>query len=73
VIKAREIEVVDGTLQEIDVEAIRRERKREQARAETLEDLIAIGRQRGYKSAESWAKYVFDARQGKKGEYQSQR
>jgi superfamily II DNA or RNA helicase len=73
VIKAREIEVVDGTLQEIDVEAMRRERKREQARAETLEDLIAIGRQRGYKSAESWAKHVFHARQGKQAGYQSQR
>jgi superfamily II DNA or RNA helicase len=73
VIKAREIEVVDGTLQEIDPELIRRQRKREQASAETLEDLIAIGRQRGYKSAESWAKHVFHARQGKQAGYQSQR
>jgi superfamily II DNA or RNA helicase len=50
-----------------------RQRKAEQAGAQTIEDLIAIGRQRGYKSPASWAKHVFHARQGKRGEYQSQR
>lgn len=61
----REIEEVDGELAEVDVEAIRRERKREQADAETLEDLIALGTARGYKRPEKWAAHIYTARQAK--------
>ncbi len=64
-VKAREIEVIDGTLEEINVEAMRRERKREQASAQTLEDLIAVGRSRGYNRPEAWARHIWHARQGK--------
>jgi len=71
-IKAREIEVVDGQLEEIDVEAMRRAKKIEQARAETLEDLIAVGVSRGYKNPLGWAKNVFNARQGKHSGNRSQ-
>ncbi len=64
-IKAREIEHVDGELVELDVEAIRRAKKREQASAQTYEDLVAIGRQRGYSSPHIWARHIWNARQGK--------
>jgi superfamily II DNA or RNA helicase len=64
-IKAREIEVVEGTLEEVDVEAMRRAKKIEQGRAETLEDLIKVGVARGYKNPKAWAIHVFNARQGK--------
>jgi superfamily II DNA or RNA helicase len=72
-IKAREIEVVEGQLEEVDVEALRRAKKIEQGRAETLEDLIKVGVARGYKNPTGWARNVFNARQGKRGELLSQR
>jgi superfamily II DNA or RNA helicase len=72
-IKAREIEVVEGQLEEVDVEAIRREKKSEQGKAQTLQELIAVGVARGYKNPTGWARNVFNARQGKRGELLSQR
>lgn len=64
----RAIDEVDGELEEIDVEAIRRERNREQAQAETLEDLIALATARGYKSPQKWAAHIITARAAKNGQ-----
>jgi superfamily II DNA or RNA helicase len=61
----REIEVRDGTLVEIDVEAMKRERRREQGSCQTLDDLIAYGRKRNYKNPAIWARHVWAARQGR--------
>ncbi len=61
----REIEVRDGTLVELDVEAVRRQRKDEQRGAQTLDDLIALGRARNYKNPAIWARHIWNARQGK--------
>lgn len=55
-----------GELVEVDEAAIRRERNREQAAAQTLEQLIEIGRKRGMKSPHGWAKHVLAARQRKR-------
>lgn len=63
--KARQIEEVDGELEEIDIEAARRERQREQAAAETLQDLINLATARGYKSPKKWAAHVWTARKAK--------
>jgi len=63
-IKAREIEVVEGTLTE--VKAIPRAKFREQGSANSLEALIQLGRQRGYKSPEFWARKVWASRQGRR-------
>ncbi len=63
----REVEEVAGELVEVDPKVARRQRMREQARAESLEDLIAIGKSRGYKSPDKWAAYVWNARQQKRG------
>jgi len=66
--QAREIEQVDGDLQEItkeQLEQIRlaKEKKRQVGRAQTLDDLLLIEQQRGYKKG--WAHHVFRARQGR--------
>jgi superfamily II DNA or RNA helicase len=57
----REIVQVDGEL----VEVQRREAKREQSRAQTLEDLTAVGIRRGMKNPKGWARHVLAARQAK--------
>lgn len=60
----RRIEVVEGTLAEIDVEPMRREQKREQGAARTLADLVALGMRRKHKRPAEWAAHVYAARQG---------
>jgi superfamily II DNA or RNA helicase len=44
----------------------KRQVKQEQATAQTLEDLIAVGRRRGMKNPHGWAKHVLGARQARK-------
>lgn len=61
----REIEHVEGELVEIDVKAMRREKNRERAKCETLEELIELGRRRNYKNPAAWARHYFHARQSK--------
>jgi len=57
----RELQHVDGEL----VEVQRREAKREQSRATTVEELIAIGKRRGMKNPRGWARHVMAARETK--------
>jgi hypothetical protein len=57
---------LDGQLVEVDEAVVRRQRAREQASAQTLEELIEIGRKRGMKSPYGWAKHVLAARQRKR-------
>lgn len=64
-IKAREIEVVEGTLAEVS-RVDTRAKFREQGKANSLEDLIRLGRERGYKSPEFWARKVWASRQGRR-------
>lgn len=65
--KEREIEQTDGELVQIDPKEIARQRRKEQGSAQTLEDLIALGRARGYRHAEAWAKNVLRSRQARPG------
>jgi DNA repair protein RadD len=62
---AREIEQVEGNLVEQDLRAVQAARRVEQGRAQTEEDLIAIGRSRGMKRPELWARHVIRARHAK--------
>ena len=64
-VKSRQVKEVEGELEEIDLERERRERKVEQGRAETLDDLVKLATGRGYKSPEKWAAHVWTARQAK--------
>lgn len=59
----RIISEVDGELEEIDVEAMRRDRKREQGMAKTVDDLVKLATSRGYKSPEKWAAHIWTARE----------
>lgn len=61
-----EIEEVEGEL----VEFTKRAAKSEQGRAQTLDELIELGRKRGYGAkAVAWAKYVYNGRRHKSGGY----
>lgn len=64
-VKAREIEHVDGSLEEVDVAAARKAARVEQGRAQSEQDLVAIGRSRGMKRPELWARHVLRARHAK--------
>ena len=57
----RELQHVDGELVEVQQQAARRE----QAKAQTLEALVEIGRRRGMKHPRGWARHVLAARQAK--------
>jgi DNA repair protein RadD len=56
------IEEVEGELLEIDKEALRATRKAEEAKARTLDELIALGQARGYKNPVAWAGHRATAR-----------
>jgi len=47
------------------LELIKSDPRREQGSAQSLQDLIALGHQRGYKNPVAWAKHVYAARQTK--------
>lgn len=62
----RKLEVVDGELQRIDAEAMRKAGRREQGQSRGLADLITLGMNRGMKNPTAWAVNVFCARAGRK-------
>lgn len=64
-IESREVDQVEGDLKEIDIEAIRKQKKMEQGRAGSYEELVEIGKQRQYKNPSVWAKFVLKARKKK--------
>lgn len=67
-INGREVAQVDGQLEEIDPRELRRQRLREQSRANTYELLVELGRARGYKNPEKWAHHVHEHREKKRAE-----
>lgn len=67
----RVLDEVEGELEEIDLSAIREQRKQEQAQARTLDDLVKLATARGYRSPEKWAAHIHTARQAKRGNYGS--
>lgn len=56
----------EGQLREVDLQKVQRARKREQGAAQSLDALIRLGRERGYKNPERWARHVYEARQRKR-------
>lgn len=63
-LKPRVVEEVEGTLEEIDPLVASRLKRQEVGRAQDLDALLAIAKQRGYKP--QWAYFVHKARQAKK-------
>jgi DNA repair protein RadD len=67
IVVSRELEQVDGDLIEIDKNLARQARLKEQSEAKTLDQLIELGKKRGYK--DSWAHNLFNFRQAKQQQY----
>ena len=68
-VKARTPEQVAGDLHQlqVDMEALRalKAKKQEQGKAQTLEQLIALGKARGYKNPTAWARHLYNARRAR--------
>lgn len=64
-VEPRGVEEVAGELVEVPIDPVemRIQRQKEQKRASTLEDLISLGKARGYKNPTGWATHVYEARQ----------
>ena len=54
--------VEDGELKAIDIEAERKQKKREQGAARTLRDLVELGKRRGLNKPAEWAVMTHAAR-----------
>ena len=63
---ARKIEEVAGDLEEVNADLVRRARQIEQARAKSYEELVQLGRSRGYQKPEAWARHMVEARARKR-------
>jgi superfamily II DNA or RNA helicase len=61
----RELQHVDGELVEVSADQLKRETRREQGEARTVEDLVQIGKRRGMKNPTAWARHVMAARQNR--------
>ena len=61
--QAREVEQREGELVEVDAEQLRAARKQEERRAQSVDDLVRLGQQRGYKNPVAWAQKFHAARQ----------
>ena len=64
--KPRELKQVDGDLVEVRREDERRQWRQKQGRAQSIDDLVAIGRAKGMKNPFGWAKHVLQARSARR-------
>lgn len=60
------IEVIEGELERVNIEAERKRARQAQGQARGLEDLVAVGVQRGLNRPAQWAAITYRARQKKK-------
>lgn len=61
----KQLEQVDGDLSEINKDEFRAKLKKDQGQAKTLEQLIELGKSRGYKNPGAWARHVLKGRMRK--------
>jgi DNA repair protein RadD len=62
-VKERAPEAVDGELQQLNPEGVAwKAKKRENGKAQSLPELIALGKQRGYRNPAAWAAHILRAR-----------
>jgi DNA repair protein RadD len=61
----RTVEQLEGELKEVEKKVAVVQRKQEQAKAQTLEDLVAIGKSRNMKNPHGWASHIIKARNSK--------
>ena len=58
----REVKEIEGQLAEVERQARRREQRMEQGQARSFEELVALGKKRGYKNPYGWAKFIRSSR-----------
>lgn len=63
--EGRKVAEQEGDLVEVDPMVARRAKKAEQAKSESLDDLVALGTRRGYKRPHLWARHIWNARQAR--------
>jgi len=63
----REIKEEEGELVELEKRRVKFEKKKQQGAAQSLEDLIALGKERNYKNPEAWAVHLWNSREAKRG------
>jgi len=63
--KSRQIEEVEGELEEVDPKVVSIQFRRDRANAQDLESLVQIGRMKGMSNPEGWARHVLKAREAK--------
>lgn len=61
-VEGRQVREVEGELDELDLDRVRREKRQEVGRAGSLEALIKLGVERGYKNPRAWAGYILTVR-----------
>lgn len=61
-----EISNVEGVLEEIQLGDIKPNKRAEQARCRTFEELVDLGKKRNYKNPQGWAMHVLKSRRGKR-------
>ena len=59
----RQIEEVDGDLEEVNLDAMRRVARQQQGAAQSLEALVQLGIARKYRNPRGWAQHVWRSRQ----------
>lgn len=64
-VQERRVEQGDGDLAEVDLVAQRAKRKEEERACKTMDELIALGKSRGYANPDRWAKHVREWRRDK--------
>jgi superfamily II DNA or RNA helicase len=61
------VKSVEGELSEVDKKALQQKKNQERGRAKTREELIELGKQRGYPNPAGWAYFVLNSRKNKWG------
>lgn len=67
-VNEREVEHADGELVEIDPILLRKARLKEEWNCKTKEELVALGKSRGYRYPDQWAQHRWNYRETKKME-----
>jgi superfamily II DNA or RNA helicase len=65
-IESREVEQRDGDLSEVDVAAARKAKFAEQGAAKNLQQLIDLGKRRGYRYPTHWANHIMRERENRR-------
>jgi superfamily II DNA or RNA helicase len=63
--EGRQVDQLDGDLQEVDKVRLRKARKLEEWQAGSLDELVDIAKRRGYNNPEKWAGFIWTSKQNR--------